>query len=135
MVCHCKHAALCHSQPEDVEESTGIVYPHQDQEKMRGPQPDPSAMAMDANTSRELVKSGLTQIHVTYDRIEPETGESENVAVVDVHSASGRGGKEAEPVSMEEGEVVSSEEGEERGRPGQQGSVMPAKTDRDSSGR
>ena len=119
--------SLTHMQSEDIEESTGIVYPHQDKHRVIGPQHDPSDLSVkEGNTPRDLIKSGFTQIHVSYDRIEPETGESENVAVVDVNGATTRGGRGAEPVAMEEGEVVSGEEGGE-GTPVQQESIVPTK--------
>ena len=99
-----------HLQSDGVEESTGIVYPHCEEDG-GGVQSGVS----EGRGAQDLVKSGYTQIHVSYDRIEPETGESENVAV-DVDGGSrgggggggGEGGMEEE--QMEEGEVVSSEE-------------------------
>ena len=75
------------------------------------------------NKPRDLIRSGYTQIQVSYDRIEPETGESENVAVSDdvdrAASDTRRGDDEGERQGAEfgemgeweEGEVVSNEEG------------------------
>ena len=92
-------------QSEGVEESTGIVYPHQEEGERRS-QREHTSLAP------KLIKSSFTQIHVSYDRIEPETGESENVAVeVDGGSREGRRGAGLTP-QMEEGELVSSEETE-----------------------
>ena len=88
-----------------MEESTGIVYPHREEDG--GVQ----SGASEGRDVQDLVKSGYTQIHVSYDRIEPETGESENVAVdVDGGSRGGGGERGTEEEQMEEGEVVSSEE-------------------------
>ena len=104
------------------------MYPHQDKERSRVTQRDPGDLSTrEGNGSRELIKSGFSQIHVSYDRIEPETGESENVAVVDVGGTSTRGGREAEPVATEKGKIVSNEEGGE-GTLVQQESVVPTKT-------
>ena len=97
----------CTLQSDGVEESTGIVYPHREEDG--GVQSGVS----EGRDVQDLVKSGYTQIHVSYDRIEPETGESENVAVdVDGGSRGGGGGGErgTDEEQMEEGEVVSSEE-------------------------
>ena len=81
---------------------------------------------------RGLIKTGFSaQIHVSYDRIEPETGESENVAVVDSVGGAGgaglfgRGKQGVVPLGEVGGASMESRESEmkEDGRENQQSSV------------
>ena len=94
-----------------MEESTGLVYRKDQEEKLSG------------MTASGLIKPGYasSQIHVSYDRVEPETGESENVAVVNDNvvvevgvapMGSGRGREAGESGEVEEG--VDGAQGTER---------------------
>ena len=70
-----------------MEESTGLLYP-----AAPGDKPSNSSPSKTGSTRGGLIKTGFetTQIHVSYDRVEPETGESENVAIVE-ETVDGRG--------------------------------------------
>ena len=97
----------CCVQSEDVEESTGIVYPHEEGDGAQPSRHRDSDAVPESSGSQVLIKAGYGQIQVSYDRIEPETGESENVAV-EGGEGRGVGGTQA---AGEEGELGSSDEG------------------------
>ncbi len=74
------------SQPKVIEASTGMLYEEQEGEGLGGGE------GGRGRGERGLIRPGFGQIQVSYDRVEPETGESENVAVGGV---GGRRGKVA----------------------------------------
>ena len=68
--------------------------------------------------SRGLIKTGFTatKIHVSFDRIEPETGESENVAVVEEENLGGDfgQGRKGEEICNEQNVGTGRKENESR---------------------